>query len=54
VLLVAGTISTTPGVRDTLLGIGFAGLTFSLVLLMRSAAQSLRHLPVRSDRPPPL
>jgi hypothetical protein len=53
VLLVAGSISTTDGVRETLLGIGFAGLVFAIVLLMRSAAQSLRHLPVRSDRPPP-
>ena len=40
-------------VAATLLGIGFAGLTFALVLLMRTTAQSLRHLPVRSDRPPP-
>ena len=53
VLLVAGSLSTIDGVRDTLLGIGFAGLTFALVLLMRTTAQSLRHLPVRSDRPPP-
>jgi ubiquinone biosynthesis protein len=53
VLLVAGSLNTIDGVRYTLLGIGFAGLTFALVLLMRTTAQSLRHLPVRSDRPPP-
>jgi len=53
VLLVAGSLSNIDGVRYTLLGIGFAGITFALVLLMRSTAQSLRHLPVRSDRPPP-
>jgi ubiquinone biosynthesis protein len=53
VLLIAGSLSTLDGVRYTLLGIGFAGVTFALVLLMRSTAQSLRHLPVRSDRPPP-
>ena len=48
-LLVAGSLSDTAGVRDTALSIGFAGLTFALVLLLRSAAQSLRHLPVRSE-----
>jgi hypothetical protein len=53
VLLVAGSLSNIDGVRYTLLGIGFAGVTFALVLLMRTTAQSLRHLPVRSDRPPP-
>ena len=38
------------GVRDTLWTLGFTGLTFRLVLVMRSAAQSLRRLPLRSDR----
>jgi hypothetical protein len=51
-LLVAGSLSHAGAVHDTLLGIGFAGLTFALVLLMRSAAQSLRRLPVRVDRSP--
>jgi hypothetical protein len=36
-------------VRDVLWSLGFAGLTFSLVLLMRSAAQSLHRLPLRRD-----
>jgi ubiquinone biosynthesis protein len=48
-LLVAGSLTGREGVRDTLWSIGFAGLTFAIVLLMRSAAQSLRHLPVRGD-----
>src|SRR5207247_1184125 len=50
VLLVAGSLSDVVGVRDTLWALGFSGLTFGLVLLMRSAAQSLHRLPVRSDR----
>jgi ubiquinone biosynthesis protein len=51
-LLVAGSLNGTGTVRDVLLGIGFAGITFALVLLLRSAAQSLRRLPVRTDRSP--
>jgi hypothetical protein len=39
----------TEGVRDTLWTLGFTGLTFGLVLLMRSAAQSLRRVPLRRD-----
>jgi ubiquinone biosynthesis protein len=50
VLLVAGSLADDAAVRDTLWSLGFTGLTFGLVLLMRSAAQSLRRLPLRSDR----
>jgi ubiquinone biosynthesis protein len=50
VLLVAGSLADNAAVRDTLWSLGFTGLTFGLVLLMRSAAQSLRRLPLRSDR----
>ncbi len=49
VLLVAGGLADVKGVRDVLWSLGFAGLTFSLVLLMRSAAQSLHRLPLRRD-----
>jgi ubiquinone biosynthesis protein len=48
-LLVAGSLTSVVGVRDTLWSLGFTGLTFGLVLLMRSAAQSLRRLPLRRD-----
>jgi hypothetical protein len=37
-------------VRDTLWFLGFSGLTFAIVLLMRSAAQSIRRLPLRRER----
>jgi ubiquinone biosynthesis protein len=46
VLLVAGSLAPNAAVRDTLWSLGFTGLTFGLVLLMRSAAQSLRRVPV--------
>jgi ubiquinone biosynthesis protein len=49
VMLVAGGLADVKGVRDVLWSLGFAGLTFSLVLLMRSAAQSLHRLPLRRD-----
>ena len=52
VLLVAGSLTTREGVRDTLWFLGFSGLTFAIVLLMRSAAQSIRRLPVRRERGP--
>jgi len=50
VLLVAGSLTSRAGVRDTLWFLGFSGLTFAIVLLMRSAAQAIRRLPVRRDR----
>ncbi|HEX3316460.1 MAG TPA: AarF/UbiB family protein [Solirubrobacteraceae bacterium] len=50
VLLVAGSLANDTAVRDVLWSLGFTGLTFGLVLLMRSAAQSLRRLPLRVDR----
>jgi ubiquinone biosynthesis protein len=49
VLLVAGSLASNAAVRDTLWSLGFTGLTFGLVLLMRSAAQSLHRLPLRSN-----
>jgi ubiquinone biosynthesis protein len=49
VLLVAGSLAPKAAIRDTLWGVGFMGLTFALVLLLRTAAQSLRRLPVRGD-----
>jgi ubiquinone biosynthesis protein len=48
-LLVAGSLSGDLAARDTMWSLGFTGLTFGLVLLMRSAAQSLRRLPVRRE-----
>jgi ubiquinone biosynthesis protein len=50
VLLVAGSLTSREGVRDTLWFLGFSGLTFAIVLLMRSAAQSIRRLPLRRER----
>jgi ubiquinone biosynthesis protein len=49
VLLVAGSLASQPAIRDTLWGIGFIALMFALVLLLRTAAQTLRKLPVREE-----
>jgi ubiquinone biosynthesis protein len=49
-LLLAGSATTgEDGVRGALWGLGFAGLTFSAVLLMRGVAQILRRLPLRDE-----
>ena len=49
-LLLAGSATTgEDGVRGALWGLGFAGLTFSAVLLMRAVAQILRRLPLRDE-----
>jgi ubiquinone biosynthesis protein len=40
-LLVAGSLSSDKAVRDALWTLGFSGLTFATVLLMRTAAQAL-------------
>jgi ubiquinone biosynthesis protein len=48
-LLVAGALTTDDDIQEGLWVLGFAGLAFSAVLLMRSAAQALRRLPVRDD-----
>jgi ubiquinone biosynthesis protein len=49
-LLLAGSAtSNDEGVRGTLWGLGFAGLTFASVLLMRAVAQILRRLPLRDE-----
>jgi steroid 5-alpha reductase family enzyme len=50
VLLLAGSSTGDKGVRDTLWGLGFVALAFATALLMRSAAQTLRRLPIR-DKP---
>lgn len=48
-LLVAAGLTADKGVQDALWLLGFAGLTFSTALLMRSVAQALRRLPPRED-----
>jgi ubiquinone biosynthesis protein len=49
-LLLAGSATTNDeAVRGTLWGLGFAGLTFASVLLMRAVAQILRRLPLRDE-----
>jgi ubiquinone biosynthesis protein len=49
-LLIAGSATShDEGVRATLWGIGFAGLTFASVLMMRAVAQILRRLPLRDE-----
>ncbi len=45
VLLLAAPATSTEGVRDALWVVGFGGLTFSVTLLMRTAAQSLHRRP---------
>jgi hypothetical protein len=50
-LLLAGSATSTSeeGIRGALWGVGFAGLSFSAVLLMRGVAQILRRLPLRDE-----
>lgn len=48
-LLLAAGSTRTEAVRETLWVLGFGGLTFAGALLMRTAAQALRRLPVRED-----
>ena len=48
-LILAGSLSTDSDIQEALWVLGFSGLAFSAVLLMRSAAQALRRLPVRDD-----
>jgi ubiquinone biosynthesis protein len=45
VLLLAGSLARDTGIRDALWAIGFAGITFATVLMMRMAARTLRRLP---------
>ena len=49
VVLLAGSAASDEGVRIALWVIGFAGLAFASVLLMRSVAQVLRRLPLRDE-----
>ena len=48
-VLLAGSFTTDDGVQLALWCIGFGGLMFSTVLLMRSAATVLRRLPLRDE-----
>ena len=48
-LLVAAGATHEEAVRETLWVLGFGGLTFAGTLLMRTAAQALRRLPLRED-----
>ncbi len=48
-LLVAGSLSPTKGVRDALWTVGFSGLTFAAVLLLRTAAQALHAQSAQAD-----
>ena len=48
-LLIAAGSTHVEAVRETLWVLGFGGLTFASALLMRTAAQALRRLPVRDD-----
>jgi ubiquinone biosynthesis protein len=48
-LLLAGASTADDDVQVALWILGFSGLTFATVLLMRAAAQALRRLPVRDD-----
>ena len=49
VLLLAAGSTQTESIRETLWVLGFGGLTFAGTLLMRTAAQALRRLPVRDN-----
>ena len=49
IVLAAGSLARDHDVRTALWVLGFAGLTFASVLLLRTVAQSLHGLPVRSD-----
>lgn len=46
-LLVGAGVTRSESVRETLWVLGFGGLTFGTTLLLRSAAQALRRLPIR-------
>lgn len=46
-LLVGAGVTRNEGIRETLWVLGFGGMTFGATLMLRSAAQSLRRLPVR-------
>ncbi len=48
-ILIAGSAASDEGVRIALWSLGFAGLTFASVLLMRSVATVLRRLPLRDE-----
>jgi ubiquinone biosynthesis protein len=48
-LILAGSLSTDSDIQEALWVLGFSGLAFSAMLLMRSAAQALRRLPVRDE-----
>ena len=50
-LLVAGSLSTDRVVRDVLWTLGFSGLTFATILLLRTAAQALHAQAVPADEP---
>jgi ubiquinone biosynthesis protein len=49
ILLAAGSLARDHDVRTALWVLGFSGLTLAAALLMRTVAQSLHGLPVRSD-----
>ena len=49
ILLLAAAITDDSDIQQALWIVGFAGLAFSCVLLMRAAAQALRRLPVREE-----
>ena len=49
-LLVAGSLSPDKGVRDVIWVLGFAGLTGTVVLLLRTVAQALHAQVARADR----
>lgn len=44
-ILLAGSHAGDSGVRDALWSMGFSGMAFATVLIMRTAARALRHLP---------
>jgi ubiquinone biosynthesis protein len=49
IVLAAGSLANDHDVRTALWVLGFSGLTFASVLLMRTVAQSLHELPARND-----
>lgn len=49
ILLLAAAITDDSDIQEALWIVGFAGLAFSCVLMMRAAAQALRRLPVREE-----
>lgn len=48
-ILFAASATTDQDIQNSLWVLGFSGLTFAAVVLMRSAARALRRLPVRID-----